>query len=125
MGVVGRAPRYSHTTAFRPSPRRPGLRPGLDECERVTCPCGRSRPSSRTVVVAPGPAQLLELALPLHQEVVGPLQVAVQDVHAVGERLEADAGPCVRKLGGSLAVLGFGQVAAVCRPGQRRRDRRA
>ncbi|WP_327238850.1 MULTISPECIES: hypothetical protein [unclassified Streptomyces] len=45
------------------------------------------------------------------------MQVAVQDVHAVSEGLEPNACPDVGKLGGSLAVLGFGQVAAVGRAG--------
>jgi hypothetical protein len=44
-------------------------------------------------MVSPGLAQRKELPLLFGEEVLGPLQVAVQEVHAVVEGLEADPLP--------------------------------
>ncbi|GAA2931178.1 hypothetical protein GCM10011428_55820 [Streptomyces violaceus] len=65
------------------------------------------------MVFPPGAAQCVELLLPFVKEVLGPLQVAVQDVHTLLEGLEADPLPYAAQFGGGFAMLVFGQLAAV------------
>lgn len=69
------------------------------------------------MVLPPGAAQCVELLLAFGKEVLGSLQVAVQDVHAVLERFEADPLPYAAQFGGGFAMLFFGQFAAVGRSG--------
>ncbi|MFF9221079.1 hypothetical protein [Streptomyces viridosporus] len=64
-------------------------------------------------LVAPGAAQGGELLPPFGQQVPRALQVAVEEVHAVAERLETDAGPEATELDDGFAMLFVGSLAAV------------
>ncbi|MER5995958.1 hypothetical protein [Streptomyces viridosporus] len=64
-------------------------------------------------LVAPGAAQGGELLPPFGQQVPRALQVAVEEVHAVAERLGTDAGPEATELDDGFAMLFVGPLTAV------------